>query len=198
MMGCFTVLRSGKKKTEHSDFIKPVAQREHTPTALPEPRVYTRSLQSAPLGFRTRVKPYQVNNETTRDRTHTLSAPLCFDVVGDTTTSSAIRYSYCVGITSMLGVAEFIWFQKWKANCWERKTKGLASPRGQQQGELGVSIPGGTHESPYPRWYDENAHYEYHSGVPGHTIGNCYAFKRIVQKMCDKNWIDFNNSGESK
>ncbi|KAE8671623.1 B3 domain-containing transcription repressor VAL2-like isoform X1 [Hibiscus syriacus] len=89
MMGCFTVLRSRKKKTEHSVFLKPVAHREHTPTALPEPRVHTRSLQLAPLGFRTRVKPYQVNNETTRDRTHTLYAPSCFDAAKEEGLASA-------------------------------------------------------------------------------------------------------------
>ncbi|KAE8693411.1 hypothetical protein F3Y22_tig00110812pilonHSYRG00041 [Hibiscus syriacus] len=51
---------------------------------------------------------------------------------------------------------------------------------------------------PYPKWYDENAHCEYHGGVPGHTIENCYAFKRIVKKMRNQNWIDFNNLGASK
>ncbi|KAE8654976.1 hypothetical protein F3Y22_tig00117034pilonHSYRG00350 [Hibiscus syriacus] len=39
----------------------------------------------------------------------------------------------------------------------------------------------------YPKWYDENAHCEYHSSVPGHTIENCYEFKRVVQKMRNQN-----------
>ncbi|GMI64481.1 hypothetical protein like AT3G08760 [Hibiscus trionum] len=80
-MGCFTVSKSKKKKTERSVFVKPVAHshREHMPTTLPEPRVHTRSLQSAPSSFRTRVKPYQVNNKTSRDRTRALSAPSSFD-----------------------------------------------------------------------------------------------------------------------
>ncbi|KAE8673471.1 hypothetical protein F3Y22_tig00111783pilonHSYRG00428 [Hibiscus syriacus] len=51
---------------------------------------------------------------------------------------------------------------------------------------------------PYPKWYDENAHCEYHGGVLGHNIENCYTFKRIMQKMRNQNWINFNNLGASK
>ncbi|KAE8665157.1 GNS1/SUR4 membrane protein family [Hibiscus syriacus] len=51
---------------------------------------------------------------------------------------------------------------------------------------------------PYPKWYNENAHCEYHGGVLRHTIENCYAFKIIVQKMRNQNWINFNNLGASK
>ncbi|KAE8673052.1 Detected protein of unknown function [Hibiscus syriacus] len=51
---------------------------------------------------------------------------------------------------------------------------------------------------PYPKWYDENAHCEYHGGVLGHTIENRYTFKRVIQKMRNQNWINFNNLGASK
>ncbi|MBA0558965.1 hypothetical protein Golob_015950, partial [Gossypium lobatum] len=45
-------------------------------TTLPEPQVQTRSLQSAPPSFKTRVKPIQPNNsKATSNRTRTLSAP---------------------------------------------------------------------------------------------------------------------------
>ncbi|XP_039010229.1 uncharacterized protein LOC120138915 [Hibiscus syriacus] len=45
----------------------------------------------------------------------------------------------------------------------------------------------------YPKCYDENTYCEYHGGVPRHAIENCLAFKRIVQRMSNRNWIHFNN-----
>ncbi|KAE8717590.1 B3 domain-containing transcription repressor VAL2-like isoform X1 [Hibiscus syriacus] len=80
-MGCFTVLKSKKKKSEHSVFVKPIAHKEHMPTTLPEPKVPTRSLQSAPPSFKTRVKPIQSDNKATssRARARTLSAPSSLD-----------------------------------------------------------------------------------------------------------------------
>ncbi|KAK4377433.1 hypothetical protein RND71_003729 [Anisodus tanguticus] len=69
-MGCFTVSKSKKKISEQSIHIKRVNPQEQSPTALPEPqKVQTRSLQSAPPSFRTRVKPVQSS------RTRTLSSP---------------------------------------------------------------------------------------------------------------------------
>ncbi|XVE84337.1 hypothetical protein DITRI_Ditri17bG0004600 [Diplodiscus trichospermus] len=78
-MGCFTVLKSKKKKFEQTVFVKRVAHKEHIPTTLPEPQVQTRSLQSAPPSFRTRVKPSQPNNQATSNRTRALSAPSSLD-----------------------------------------------------------------------------------------------------------------------
>ncbi|KAH1089445.1 hypothetical protein J1N35_016702 [Gossypium stocksii] len=74
-MGCFAVLKSKKKKFEQSVFVKPTARKEQMPTTLPEPQVQTRTLQSAPPSFKTRVKPIQPNNKATSNRTRTLSAP---------------------------------------------------------------------------------------------------------------------------
>ncbi|KAG8484461.1 hypothetical protein CXB51_022859 [Gossypium anomalum] len=74
-MGCFAVLKSKKKKSEQSVFVKPTARKEQMPTTLPEPQVQTRSLQSAPPSFKARVKPIQPNNKATSNRTRTLSAP---------------------------------------------------------------------------------------------------------------------------
>ncbi|XP_038999482.1 uncharacterized protein LOC120125037 [Hibiscus syriacus] len=51
---------------------------------------------------------------------------------------------------------------------------------------------------PYPRWYDENAHCEYHGGVQGHSIEGCLAFKRLVQRMQNKNWITFDTPNVSQ
>ena len=78
-MGCFTVLKCKKKKFEQSVFVKRFTHKEHIPTTLPEPQVQTRSLQSAPPSFRTRVKSIQPNNEATSNRTRTLSAPSSLD-----------------------------------------------------------------------------------------------------------------------
>lgn len=75
-MGCFTVLKSRKKKTEQIVYSgKWASSQEHSPTTLPEPRNNTRSLQSAPPSFRTRVKPIHTNTKVINSRTRALSAP---------------------------------------------------------------------------------------------------------------------------
>ncbi|XWS16412.1 hypothetical protein CRYUN_Cryun34aG0085200 [Craigia yunnanensis] len=33
---------------------------------------------------------------------------------------------------------------------------------------------------PYPKWYEPNAHYEYHAGILGHSIKDCTPFKYKV------------------
>ncbi|XVF65940.1 hypothetical protein PTKIN_Ptkin09bG0291500 [Pterospermum kingtungense] len=76
-MGCFSVLKSKKKKSEQSVFEKRIAPKEYMPTALPEPQVQTRSLRSAPPSFRTRVKPIQPINKVSSHRTR--SAPSSID-----------------------------------------------------------------------------------------------------------------------
>lgn len=60
-MGCFIV---SKNKKKHSEQIKPtnlpaIPIEPTATTSLPEPLLKTRSLQSAPPSFRTRVKPMQ-------------------------------------------------------------------------------------------------------------------------------------------
>ncbi|KDP21871.1 hypothetical protein JCGZ_00658 [Jatropha curcas] len=78
-MGCFPVLKSKKKRPEPSLSIKRVSPKEQTPTILPEPQIPTRSLQSAPPSFRTRVKPVQPENRVTNSRARALSAPESLD-----------------------------------------------------------------------------------------------------------------------
>ena len=46
--------------------------------------------------------------------------------------------------------------------------------------------------NPLPRGYNINAHCEFHSGAPGHTIENCIAFKCKVQDLLDGKAISFN------
>ena len=74
-MGCFTVLRSKKKKSEQTTYTRRVNPQESSPTTLPEPHVQTRTLQSAPSSFNTRAKPVQPLNMVTNSRTRALSAP---------------------------------------------------------------------------------------------------------------------------
>ncbi|XP_077213997.1 protein kinase superfamily protein [Tasmannia lanceolata] len=95
-MGCFTVLKSKKKKIEQPIRIKPINHQDNTPTTLPEPQSQSRSLQSAPPSFRTRAKPVQsVNlqsaNRVSISRTRALSAPSSLHVA-DEEAFSSIEY----------------------------------------------------------------------------------------------------------
>ncbi|XP_041024835.1 probable serine/threonine-protein kinase PBL1 isoform X1 [Juglans microcarpa x Juglans regia] len=78
-MGCFTVLKSKKKKSEQTVCINRANPKDHSPTVLPEPQIQTRSLQSAPPSFRTRVKPVPPVNKVTNNRIRALSAPSSLD-----------------------------------------------------------------------------------------------------------------------
>lgn len=74
-MGCFTVLKSKKKKSEQPKWKKPTNLPKNTPMVLPEPQTHSRSLQSAPPSFRTRTQPGQPANCIINNRTRALSAP---------------------------------------------------------------------------------------------------------------------------
>lgn len=87
-MGCFTVLKSKKKRAEQPVYVKRINPKEHTPTTLPEPKIETRSLQSAPPSFRTRVKPIQQVSRVTNSRTRALSAPSTLDAAEQDALSS--------------------------------------------------------------------------------------------------------------
>lgn len=74
MMGCFTGLRSKKKKSPL------VASKKHgdardTSLRLPEPEAHVPSLQSAPPSFRNRPKICQSANKVSYSRARVLSAP---------------------------------------------------------------------------------------------------------------------------
>jgi hypothetical protein len=90
-MGCFTVLKSKKKKSDSFAYVKRISHNEHAPSVLPEPQTHTRSLQSAPPSFRTRVKPIQSVNKVTNNRIRALSAPSTLDVA-DQDALASIEY----------------------------------------------------------------------------------------------------------
>ena len=46
-------------------------------------------------------------------------------------------------------------------------------------------------QPPYPRWYNENVHCDYHSGSRGHSTENCIALKRKVQDLIKKGELTF-------
>ncbi|WJX76860.1 hypothetical protein P8452_60234 [Trifolium repens] len=90
-MGCFTVLKSKKKKSDSFAYVKRINHNDHAPSVLPEPQTHTRSLQSAPPSFRTRVKPNQPVNKVTNNRTRALSAPSTLDAA-DQDALTSIEY----------------------------------------------------------------------------------------------------------
>ncbi|XP_039020865.1 uncharacterized protein LOC120152809 [Hibiscus syriacus] len=49
-------------------------------------------------------------------------------------------------------------------------------------------------QPPYPKWYDVNAQCEYHAGASGHSIKNCLAFKKLVQRLKQINVINFGDN----
>ncbi|KAK1321036.1 putative receptor-like protein kinase [Acorus calamus] len=81
-MGCFTGLRSKKKKPEQLSYSKSAKFYTKSPTTLPEPESHGRSLQSAPPSFRNRAKPVHPVNRVTNHRTRALSAPSSLHAVG--------------------------------------------------------------------------------------------------------------------
>ena len=74
-MGCFTVLKSRKKKSEQRIYVKSINPQERTPTTLPEPQLQTPALQFASPSFTTRVKPVQPIKKVTNTTMRALSAP---------------------------------------------------------------------------------------------------------------------------
>ncbi|KAL9274936.1 Serine/threonine-protein kinase PBL34-like protein [Drosera capensis] len=74
-MGCFTVLKSKKKKNKQVIHANRVLPQEQTPTTLPEPPIHNHRLQSAPPSFCNRVNPSQQAFNKSGGRTRTLSDP---------------------------------------------------------------------------------------------------------------------------
>lgn len=81
-MGCFTVLKSKKKKFDlPPNYTKYQSFKEQEPMTLPEPpQVHMRPLHSAPPSFKMRVKPVQPANRVVNNRLRVLSAPSTLDV----------------------------------------------------------------------------------------------------------------------
>jgi len=43
----------------------------------------------------------------------------------------------------------------------------------------------------YPKWFDENATYAYHSEAKGHNIENCMRLKEVVQGIINEGQLTF-------
>ncbi|KAA3465101.1 hypothetical protein EPI10_000302 [Gossypium australe] len=48
-------------------------------------------------------------------------------------------------------------------------------------------------QPPFPKWYDANAQYKYHTGITGHLIENCTAFKRLIKRFIKMGIVRFND-----
>ncbi|XP_052484855.1 uncharacterized protein LOC128039955 [Gossypium raimondii] len=51
-------------------------------------------------------------------------------------------------------------------------------------------------QPPYPKWYDVNAQCEYHEGIIGHSIENCTAFKKAMERFITIGIAKFGNPSE--
>ncbi|KAL4387450.1 hypothetical protein GQ457_09G014060 [Hibiscus cannabinus] len=49
-------------------------------------------------------------------------------------------------------------------------------------------------QPPYPPWYDPKVKCEYHGGVPGHSIENCTAFKKAVERLIKMGVVKIDDS----
>ncbi|XP_022751308.1 uncharacterized protein LOC111300005, partial [Durio zibethinus] len=47
---------------------------------------------------------------------------------------------------------------------------------------------------PFPKWYDPNAHCDYHYGNPGHSTEHCIALKHKVQGLINEGVLNFDTS----
>ncbi|XP_058008208.1 uncharacterized protein LOC131182875 [Hevea brasiliensis] len=52
-------------------------------------------------------------------------------------------------------------------------------------------------QPPYPRWYDANAKCDYHAGVIGHSIDNCFKFRGVVNALIRNGWLKIEDEGTS-
>ncbi|XP_052487927.1 uncharacterized protein LOC128041677 [Gossypium raimondii] len=53
-------------------------------------------------------------------------------------------------------------------------------------------------QPPYPKWYDANAQCDYHAGTTGHSIENCTAFKRLVERLIGMGVVKFDDSTKAE
>ncbi|KAK5836331.1 hypothetical protein PVK06_012115 [Gossypium arboreum] len=50
-----------------------------------------------------------------------------------------------------------------------------------------------TRSPPYCKWYDANAQCEYHAGITGHSIENCTAFEKIIERLIKMGIVKFDD-----
>ncbi|XP_016679151.2 uncharacterized protein [Gossypium hirsutum] len=53
-------------------------------------------------------------------------------------------------------------------------------------------------QPPYPKWYDANAQCDYHTGIRGHSIENCTAFKKLVERLIGIGVVKFDEATKAK
>lgn len=53
-------------------------------------------------------------------------------------------------------------------------------------------------QPPNPKWHDANAQCEYHAGNTGHSIENCIAFKKLVEKLINMGVVKFGDSSNAE
>ena len=51
-------------------------------------------------------------------------------------------------------------------------------------------------QPPYPKWYNSNAHCDYHLGAAGHILENCVALKYKVRDLMNKGELSFEITDE--
>ncbi|PPD80007.1 hypothetical protein GOBAR_DD23065 [Gossypium barbadense] len=49
-------------------------------------------------------------------------------------------------------------------------------------------------QPPFPKGYDANIQCEYHAGITGHSIKNCTAFKKLVERFINRGIVKFDDS----
>ena len=59
------------------------------------------------------------------------------------------------------------------------------------QNQYVARVPFEPLKPPFPRWYDSNAHCDYHYGIQGHSTENCIALKRKVQGLINTSYLSF-------
>ncbi|KAA3479622.1 hypothetical protein EPI10_020117 [Gossypium australe] len=53
-------------------------------------------------------------------------------------------------------------------------------------------------QPPYPKWYDANTQCDYHAGILGHSIENCTAFKKVVERLIKMGIAKFDDAPSTK
>ncbi|XP_016740316.2 uncharacterized protein [Gossypium hirsutum] len=53
-------------------------------------------------------------------------------------------------------------------------------------------------QPPYPKWYDANAQCDYHAGITGHSIENCTAFKKLVERLIGMGVVKFDEATKAE
>ncbi|KAA3485965.1 hypothetical protein EPI10_029928 [Gossypium australe] len=112
------------------------------------------------------VQPPLLEKETTMLFICTLKAPFLMHMIRSTTRS----FSDIVTIGKMI--------------------ENIIKSGGIETGESAKRIPPRKKES---EWYDSNAQYKYHAGITGHSIENCLAFKKLVEKFINMGVVELDD-----